>query len=146
MAVYPEGNPGEYPVDMSTNVGLFRLRVNDLVGTPYDPDYPGFANFVKAGDAEIEAFLASTTSVWYAVADFYQSLANDASLHSLVTKDHDLQLDQRDLAKALQAQSDAARASGDRERMESGDLDFYFSTGFGSASVTNRPEAAPPVV
>lgn len=94
MAVYPEGNPGEYPVDLASNVGQFRALVGDLSSTPYDPAYPGVQNFVKFSDAEIEGYLAQGNgSVARAIGYSYLYLAGQAAEASKAIKDYDLQVD-----------------------------------------------------
>lgn len=104
MAVFPEGNPGEYPVDLASNVGRFRALVGDLNSTPYDPVEPGFQNFEKFSDAEIEAYLVQGgDSINRAIGFAYLYLAGQAALQSASVKDYDLTIDETKRAADLRA-------------------------------------------
>lgn len=102
MATFPEGNPGVYPVDLTSKVGQFRALTGDLNSTPYDPAYPGFQNFLKFSDAEIEGYLAQGgDSVARAIGYSYLYLAGQAALESKTIKDYDLQIDKTKRATDL---------------------------------------------
>lgn len=104
MAVFPEGNPGEYPVDLASNVGKFRAMIGDLNSTPYDPVEPGYQNFEKFSDAEIEAYLEQGgDSISRAIGYAYLYLASQAAMESVSIKDYDLQVDQTKRAADLRA-------------------------------------------
>lgn len=104
MAVYPEGNPGAYPVDLASEVGQFRALVGDLNSTPYDPVYPGFQNFEKFADAEIEAYISQAGgSVPRGIGFAYLYLAGQAAMESRSVKDYDLQVDTTKRAADLRA-------------------------------------------
>lgn len=91
MAVFPEGNPGEFPLDPTSNVGKFRLVYGDTQSTPYSPVEPGFQNYGELSDAEIEAFLATGgDSINRAIGYYLLSLASQAALVSTSWKDYDL--------------------------------------------------------
>lgn len=145
MAVYPEGNPGVSPVNFATDLGKFRLFINDLIGVPYVPPELGFANYSMASDAEIEAFIASATSTTRAVSAFFASLAGAASTRAVDIKDHDLQLKNTLLYKALQEQSLFWWNRANDEELLMGGGDIFDSFGFGT-DWAGTPEAAPPVV
>lgn len=94
MAIFPEGNPGEYPVDMTKPVGVFRALVGDTESTPYDPPEPGVQNYEMFSDADIEGFLAAgNDSLNRAVGYAYLALAGRAALVASSQKDFDLSLD-----------------------------------------------------
>lgn len=102
MSVYPSGNPGVYPVDMSTDTGKFRVKIGDIVGTLYSPDYTGYANFVKISDAEIGVFLDSV-SLNRGLYGYYLTLAANAAENSKSVKDSDLAVDLTKRSGALLA-------------------------------------------
>lgn len=94
MAVFPEGNPGVYPLDASTDVGQFRLVYGDTQSTAYDPVEAGFQNYDELSDAEIEMFLdQGGDSVNRAIGFYYLRLAGDAAKESKSVADYDLRLD-----------------------------------------------------
>lgn len=104
MVVFPEGNPGVYPVDLTSKVGQFRALTGDLNSTPYDPVYPGYQNFVKFSDAEIEGYLTQGgDSVARAIGYSYLYLAGQAAVESKAIKDYDLQVDTTKRAADLTA-------------------------------------------
>ena len=104
MTAYPDGNPGEYPLDSSTPVGTFRLVYGDTESEPYDPEEPGFQNYGELSDAEIEAFLSQGgDSINRAIGYLYIALAGRAAKESKVTKDYDLTLDLTKRAADLRA-------------------------------------------
>lgn len=106
MAVYPSGNPGVAPPDLSSDIGKWRATAGDLNYTPYDPDAPGFGDFVYASDAEITQFLAlAGDSVPGAVGFWYLQLAGAAALESKSVADHDLRVDSTKRAADLRAQA-----------------------------------------
>lgn len=104
MAVFPAGNPGQWPVDLSSDVGQFRALIGDLNAVPYDPDEPGFGNFEKFSDAEIEAYLlAGGGSIPRGIGFAYLYLAGQAAMQSASVKDYDLQIDETKRAGDLRA-------------------------------------------
>lgn len=104
MAQYPEGNPGAWPVDLTSDVGRFRAVVGDLNSTPYNPVEPGFQNYEKFSDDEIEAYIAQADgSINRAVGISYLYLAGQAAMESTSIKDYDLQVDLTKRAADLRA-------------------------------------------
>lgn len=104
MAVFPAGNPGQWPVDLSSDVGQFRALVGDLNAEPYDPDEPGHRNFEKFSDAEIEGYIAAGGgSIPRAIGFSYLYLAGQAAVDSRQVKDYDLQVDTTKRAADLRA-------------------------------------------
>lgn len=104
MAVYPAGNPGEYPVDLTSDVGRFRALTGDLNSTPYDPVEPGFQDFEKFSDAEIEAYIAQGGgSIPRAIGYAYLYLAGQAAMQSASVQDYDLKIDETKRAGDLRA-------------------------------------------
>lgn len=102
MATFPEGNPGVYPVDLTSKVGQFRALTGDLNSTPYDPVEPGYQNFDKFSDAEIDGYLTQGgDSVARAIGYSYLYLAGQAALESKTIKDYDLQIDKTKRATDL---------------------------------------------
>lgn len=101
---FPGGNPGAYPVDLTSKVGQFRALIGDLNSSPYDPVEPGFQNFEKFSDAEIEAYLAQGgDSINRAIGFAYLYLAGQAAMQSASIKDYDLTIDETKRAADLRA-------------------------------------------
>lgn len=125
MAVFPEGNPGEYPVDLTSKVGQFRALTGDLNSTPYNPAYPGFQNFVKFSDAEIEGYLTQGgDSVARAIGYSYLYLAGQAAMESAAIKDYDLQIDKTKRAADLTAIAKLWFGQADGEEVIAGEEAF----------------------
>lgn len=145
MAVFPEGNPGEFPVDLTSKVGQFRALTGDLNSTPYDPAYPGFQNFVKFSDAEIEGYLTQGGgSVARAIGYSYLYLAGQAALESKTIKDYDLQIDKTKRATDLTNIAKLWFTQADGEDIISGEEAFEIvPTGTGSGQFI--PELAIPI-
>lgn len=86
MATYPDGNPGVYPVDLSSPVGVVRMNLNDTVGEEYDPPVAGFRNFKYFSDEEIEIFLFQAEgSTSRATGYAFLTLASTIAMSSGVT-------------------------------------------------------------
>lgn len=98
-------NPGVYPVNFTTDVGKFRLLVNDLYSVPLVPVVAGQQDYTLFSDAEIEGYLALETSVYRAAGLAFMGLAATASREAESVKDFDLQVDRRDKSKALMEQA-----------------------------------------
>jgi hypothetical protein len=104
MALYPEGNPGVFPLDPETPVGQFRVLYGDVYSTPYDPVEPGFQNYEELSDAEISGFLAQgNDSVKRAIGYYYLSLSGTAAKEAKSVKDYDLSVDLTKRAADLRA-------------------------------------------
>lgn len=89
--IYPEGNPGSWPVDLLSDVGRFRALTGDLNAEPYDPDHPGFRTFEKFSDSEIESYLEQAQgSIPRAIGFAYLYLAGQAAIASKEVRDYDL--------------------------------------------------------
>ena len=94
MAVYPAGNPGAWPLDPTTPVGLFRTLYGDTDSEPYDPVEPGFQNYGELSDSEVEVFIAQGgDSIPRAIGYLYISMAGQAAKQSKTIQDQDLRLD-----------------------------------------------------
>lgn len=125
MAVFPEGNPGAYPVDLTSKVGQFRALTGDLNSTPYSPVEPGYQNFVKFSDAEIEGYIAQGgDSVARAIGYSYLYLAGQAALESKTIKDYDLQIDKTKRAADLTAIAKLWFGQADGEEVIAGEEAF----------------------
>lgn len=125
MAVFPEGNPGAYPVDLTSKVGQFRALTGDLNSTPYDPVEPGYQNFVKFSDAEIEGYLTQGGgSVARAIGYSYLYLAGQAAIESKAIKDYDLQVDKTKRAADLTAIAKLWFGQADGEEVIAGEEAF----------------------
>lgn len=127
MAVYPEGNPGAYPVDPLTDVGQFRLAFGDVYSSPYDPVEPGFQDYTELSDAEIEQFISlGADSIPRAIGFYYLSLSGAAAKESKSVKDYDLSvnLEKRaaDLRATAQIWFDRADAIDDASAEDSFDI------------------------
>ena len=103
MAVYPAGNPGVAPLDPTSDVGQVRLAIGDTQSTPYDPDEPGFGDYVMFSDAELALFFARGGTVLSGAGFAYLALAAQAALASQSVKDYDLALDNTKRAADLRA-------------------------------------------
>lgn len=113
-------NPGVYPVDFNTDVGRFRLLVNDLYSVPLDPVVAGQQDFTLFSDAEITGYLALEDSVYRAAGLAFMGLAATAAREAESIRDFDLQVDRRDKSKALMEQArwfytEAERLDGEGE-------------------------------
>lgn len=94
MAVYPEGNPGVFPLDPATPVGELRLLLGDTASVPYVPDEPGFQNYAAFSDDELKSLLSSSGgSLPGAVGFAYLKLAGSAAGSSVAWASDDLRLD-----------------------------------------------------
>lgn len=101
---YPAGNPGVYPVDLTSDIGKFRALVGDLSATPYEPNVPGVGNFTKFSDAEVESYLdQGAGSVARAVGLSYLYLAGQAAIASSEIQDNDLKVSTTKRAADLRA-------------------------------------------
>lgn len=145
MAVFPSGNPGEYPVDLTSNVGRFRALTGDLNSTAYDPVEPGYQNFEKFSDAEIEAYLEQGgDSINRAIGFAYLYLAGQAAMESQSVKDYDLQIDNTKRAADLRAIAQFWFDQADSEDVISGEEAFEIVP-TGTRSGPFIPEGAIPI-
>lgn len=145
MAQYPEGNPGQWPIDGATPVGQFRYTYGDILSTPYDPVEPGFQNFEELGDAEIEAFLSQGgDSVSRGIAYLYLAMAGQAAKESRSIKDYDLSVDLTKRAADLRAIAQAWFDRADDDDIATAEDAFEIvPTGNSCGGVI--PEASPPM-
>jgi hypothetical protein len=145
MAVYPEGNPGVYPLDPATLVGQTRVLFGDVYSTPYDPVEAGYQNYAELSDAEIEAYLATGGGVpARAIGYYYLSLSGTAAKESKSVKDQDLQVDLTKRAADLRAQAKYWFDLADAADGEAGGADFFdvFPTTDSGAFIA---EGTPPI-
>lgn len=143
MAVYPEGNPGAFPVDPSTDVGRFRLLTGDRVSTPYSPVVPGFQNYILFSDADIEGFLAQGDSISRAIGMAYLYLASQAAMESISIKDYDLQVDKTKRSADFRALAQTWFDYADQEDVASAEEGFEIVT-TGTTGVEFIPELTIP--
>lgn len=145
MATYPSGNPGAVPVDLASDVGQFRAMVGDLAYELYSPDEPGFGNFAKFSDAEIEAYIAQGGgSIFRAIGFSYLYLAGQAALESASVKDYDLQVDSTKRAADLRAIAQMWFDKADGEDVSSAEEGFEIvPTGAGNGNFI--PEGTLPI-
>jgi uncharacterized protein YfiM (DUF2279 family) len=140
---YPQGHPGVYPVDGTTDVGAFRILYGDVNSTPYEPVEPGYQSYDELSDAEIEAFLAQGGgSVTRSIAYLYLSLAGDAAKQSMSIQDHDLRVDLSKRAADLRA---LAEFWFGREDADGAVEDAFQIVPTGTGHGDFIPEAASPV-
>lgn len=138
--VYPAGNPGEYPLDPTSDVGKFRLAYGDTQSTPYDPVVPDIQNYTELSDAEIELFLSQGgDSVNRAIGFYYMRLAGEAAKISKVTADYDLRVD---LTKRATDLREMAQWYFDQALTEEGEGGFFIVP-TGRPHVCCTPELAP---
>lgn len=100
---YPDGNPGEWPVDLPSDVGRFRALVGDLNAIEYNPPAPGARSYEMFSDAEIEAYIAQGGSVTRGIGYAYLYLASQAAKESVSVGDYDLKIDSTKRAADLRA-------------------------------------------
>lgn len=84
-------NEGVYPVDTSSDVGQFRVLAGDAVPSEID-EGNNTASYAYWSDDEIEVYLATSTSVTWAIYRAYFTLASQAAIESKSVKDYDLQV------------------------------------------------------
>lgn len=126
MAVYPEGNPGVYPLDPLTPVGEFRLLYGDTESVPYDPVEPGYQNYEELSDEEIERFLEQGDgSVPRGIGYLYLAMAGQAAKESRTIKDYDLSVDLTKRAADLRAIAQMWFDRGDDDDNNSGLNDIF---------------------
>lgn len=126
MATYPQGNPGEWPLDPTSEVGRFRVLAGDTNSEPYDPPEPGFQNYTLWSDAEIEALLTTyPDSPFRAIGFAFLGLASQAAIESKNIKDYDLAVNTEKRAEHLRliAQAWFDRADEDDDQTGAG---FHF--------------------
>lgn len=100
---YPDGNPGDWPVDLTSEVGRFRALTGDLNAVEYSPAEPGFRSFEMFSDAEIEAYIAQGGSVTRGIGYAYLYLSAQAAKESVSIGDYDLKIDKTKRAADLRA-------------------------------------------
>lgn len=126
MAVYPEGNPGEYPLDPTSATGQFRLVYGDTHSTAYDPVEPGYQNYDELSDEEIEGYLlAGGDSTARAIGYYYLRLSGKAALASKSIKDYDLQVDTSKRASQLADIAAQWFARADEDDILDGSADIF---------------------
>lgn len=139
MAVFPEGNPGQFPADLESDVGKFRALAGDLEAEQYDPPIEGIRNYAKFSDAEIEGYLAQGEgSIPRAIGYSYLYLAGQAALESSSISDYDLSVDNTKRADGLIAIANMWFGKADEEG-----ADYFDIVPVGSRGRRCKPEAAP---
>jgi len=104
LAVYPEGNPGVYPIDPATPVGQLRFLVGDTASVPYDPVEPGFQNYAAFSDGELLSLLEASGGVLTGAVGFaYLRLAGAAAGSAVSWASDDLRLDMSKTPAELRA-------------------------------------------
>lgn len=81
-------NLGAWPVDPTTEVGLFRIELGDTVGTPHVPE-DGLAEFQFIGDAGISALLLAYPTM----RDTAMSKAMFSMASQMIVSAQDIQVD-----------------------------------------------------
>lgn len=144
MAVYPEGNPGAFPVELTGPVGQFRALIGDLNSTAYVPVAPGFQNFIMFSDAEVEAYISQGEGITRGVGFAYLYLAGQAAMESVSVKDYDLMIDKTKRATDLRVIAQAWFDRADSEDVSSAEEGFEIvSTGTTGGDFI--PELAPAI-
>lgn len=143
MAVYPEGNPGAWPLDPATTVGQFRVLYGDITSEPYVPAQPGFQNYEELSDTEIEGFLAQGGDApGRAIGYLYLAMAGQAAKESRSIKDYDLQVDLTKRAADLRAIAQMWFDRGDSDDLIAGE-DAFEIVPTGTSRGGFIPEASP---
>lgn len=116
MTAYPDGNPGAFPIDYTTPVGVFRALVGDTLSEPYDPAEAGFQNFEQFSDGEITGYLAAGGDSLNRAAGYaYLALAGKAAKTAESVKDFDLSLDDTKRPTELRLIAESWFAKADKE-------------------------------
>lgn len=119
-------NKGIVPVDFDTPVGRFRQNTNDLAYTALDPPEAGFGDFRINSDAEIQGWLSQgNDSVFWALAWYYQTVADAAALSAKNITDQDLRISTEKRAELLQASADRWFRRAEDEDDEAGLTDIF---------------------
>lgn len=133
MAVYPEGAPGKYPLDPTSDVGQFRILYGDTSAEAYDPEEPGFRDYGELSDAEIEAFIEQGGGVARGIGYLYLARAGEAAKESISIRDFDLQVDLTKRATDLRALAQVWFGQADNDDLIAGEDAFEIvPTGGGS--------------
>lgn len=145
MAVYPEGNPGVWPLDPTSPVGQFRIVYGDAESEPYSPVQAGFQNYSELSDAEIEGFLAQGGgSTNRGIGYLYLAMSGQAAKQGRSVKDYDLQVDLTKRAADLRAVAQMWFDMGDDEDLIAGEDAFEIvNTGTSCGGVI--PEGTIPI-
>lgn len=123
MAVYPEGNPGVYPINASTDVGQMRYLLGDTESTAYDPVEAGYQNYEFFSDAELQALLTMAgDSIPTAVGYAYLKLAGAAAGQSVEWQSDDLRVS---LSKTPGELRQIAQMWFDQGSSEAGNIDIF---------------------
>lgn len=141
---YPDGNPGEWPVDLSSDVGRFRALVGDLNAAEYNPPEPGFRSFEMFSDAEIEAYIVQGGSVTRGIGYAYLYLASQAAKESVSIGDYDLKIDKTKRAADLTAIARLWFGQADGEEVIAGEEAFEIVP-TGTRSGAFIPESTIPI-
>lgn len=116
MAVFPEGNPGAYPLDPTSPVGRFRILYGDTDSEPYDPVVVGIQNYQELSDDEVEGFISQGgDSIPRGIGYLYIALAGQAAKQSKVVQDQDLRVDLTKRAADLRAIAEVWFGSADND-------------------------------
>ena len=116
MAVFPDGNPGAYPLDPATLVGRFRILYGDTDSEPYDPVVVGIQNYQELSDAEIEGFISQgSDSIPRGIGYLYIAMAGQAAKQSKVVQDQDLRVDLTKRSAELRAIAEVWFGSADND-------------------------------
>jgi len=99
-------NPGVFPVNTATNVGIVRSLIGDLLAQPLSPPVTGEGDFPLFSDSEISVFLIQSNSSPIAAAGWaYLSLSGVAAQNAESLADYDLKYDGRQKAERLREQA-----------------------------------------
>ena len=118
-------NKGIAPPELDTPVGQFRALVGDVTSVPLTPPDPGFGEYEKFSDVEIEGYLAQGEgSISRAVGFSYLYLAGQAAMESTSVKDYDLSVDLTKRAGDLRATAQMWFDRADKEDSDASDEGF----------------------
>lgn len=134
-------NTGSYPIDPTTEVGLFRQELGDVNGVPADPATdPQTAEYEYISDAAIAALiLASPTSRDTAMANAMRSFANQ-----LILAAQDIQVDEIRIKTIERARLMMEFASGLLAGASATDASTAFTVvGLSSHPSYGRPQGTP---
>lgn len=141
---YPDGNPGVWPVDLTSEVGRFRALIGDLNAADYIPVEAGFRTFEMFSDAEIEAYISQGDSVTRGIGFAYLYLASQAAKESVAISDYDLKIDKTKRATDLTNIAKLWFSQADGEEVIAGEEAFEIvPTGTGSGQFI--PELTIPI-
>jgi len=134
-------NAGVFPPDVTSNVGLLRILINDTAGVPLSPPVSGQADYPLWSDNSLlGALIVAGDVVYRAAGDLYSALAAEYAQDEESIKTDDLAVDRKGKAATFLkiAQSFYARADSDAATTDS---DYFDLAPMGTSAYSQAVEA-----